>query len=187
MNAPPKLRNGIVLGLVWGSAALGRGTGYPNNSQQIGDSRYYADSGWLLGSDEALLVLGALADYLNAGFWFQLGGYASKHQRMSEFGFGLRVEAFPFVHAKERLQGLGAFANFGLGAASLVDPATKDVRAQGTQSFIGAGVLYEIPFGHVLGGHFAIGPSLEYDSVFSRPFTENGLLGSIRFAFYGGP
>ena len=45
---------------------------------------------------------------------------------------------------------------------------------------------YEWSFAHFLGGHFAIGPSLEYDAAFSRPFEASGFLASGRFVFYGG-
>jgi hypothetical protein len=39
----------------------------------------------------------------------------------------------------------------------------------------------------VLGGHFGVGPSLEYDAIFSRSFEQHGLVASARFVFYGGP
>jgi hypothetical protein len=36
------------------------------------------------------------------------------------------------------------------------------------------------------GAHIGIGPSLEYDAVWSQPFQAHGLVGSLRLAFYSG-
>src|SRR5579871_196274 len=68
LDVSPKLRNGIVLGLGLG-AGLGQGAGYPNNSQEIGDPQYHSSSGWMPGTGYSILLLGALTDTLNVGFW----------------------------------------------------------------------------------------------------------------------
>jgi hypothetical protein len=89
-----------------------------------------------------------------------------------------------------QLSGLGALAQFGIGGGSLTatGPAAAGLpEAGGTQSFGDVGVLYEWAFGHVLGGHFAAGPSLEYEAVWSQPFERHGLIASGRVAFYGAP
>jgi hypothetical protein len=182
-DVAPKLRNGIVLGLAFGGG-VGQGAGYPNNSQEIGDSQYHAASGWMPGTGFTLLVLGALTDYLNVGFWLGSSNFRSDNDRASAFGVGLRVEAFPFAVAYPRLEGLAAFTEFGLGSAKLTSAGVTE--AQGTQSYIGVGAFYEWSFAHFLGGHFAVGPSLEYDAAFSRPFEASGFLASGRFVFYGG-
>jgi|HubBroStandDraft_1064217.scaffolds.fasta_scaffold01567_9 hypothetical protein len=183
-DVAPKLRNGIVLGLALG-AGVGQGSGYPNNSQEIGDPQYHAASGWMPGSGFTLLVLGALTDYLNVGFWLGSSNFRDSDDRASAFGVGLRVEAFPFAVAYPRLEGLAAFTDFGLGSARLTSAAGV-TEAQGTQSYIGVGSFYEWSFGNFLGGHFGVGPSLEYDAAFSRPFEASGFLASGRFVFYGG-
>jgi hypothetical protein len=183
-DVAPKLRNGLVLGFAFG-AGLGQGSGYPNNSQEIGDPQYHASSGWMPGSGVTFLVLGALTDYLNVGFWLESSTFRDADNRAGAFGVGLRVEAFPFALAYPRLEGLAAFTDFGVGSAKLTSTAGV-TEAQGTQSYIGVGAFYEWAFAHFLGGHFAVGPSLEYDAAFSRPFEASGFLASGRLVFYGG-
>jgi hypothetical protein len=97
------------------------------------------------------------------------------------------VEAFPLVTLLPRLQGLGFFSQFGLGSGRLTTKSSGVPDALGTQSFIGVGAFYEWSFAHFLGGHFGVGPGLEYDAVWSRPFEQHGLLATGRFVFYGGP
>jgi hypothetical protein len=176
-------RSGIVVGLDLGGG-IGRGAGYPNNSNDVGKTDY-SSSGWMPGSSGGLLVMGALADYLNFGFWFAEAGFRSGSQRASQVGIGLRVEAFPLVSLCPRLSGLGLFGQFGLGTAKLTAPGVPQVG--GTQSYIGTGLFYEWSFGRFLGGHFGVGPSIEYDAVFTTPYDQNGLVASARLVFYGGP
>lgn len=182
--APPKLRSGAAVGLTLG-AGLGAGAGYPNNLNDIGNGRYYEHSGLMPGFGGTLLIMGALTDYLNFGFWFGEASFRSGQQRATQFGVGLRVEAFPLLTVAAPLGGLGFFSQFGLGAARLVSPGQPD--AGGTQSVIGLGAFYEWGLGHFLGGHFGVGPSIEYDATFTQPYDQNGFLASARLVFYGGP
>jgi hypothetical protein len=182
-EAPRKVRNGIVVGLAFG-AAVGRGAGYPNDLNDIGHTDY-ASSGWMPGAGGTLLLMGAIADYLNFGFWYAHASFRGGDQRASQDGVGLRVEAFPLVFVCPQVGGLGVFSEFGLGTAKLMTSGAPN--ASGTQSFIGAGLLYEWAFGHVLGGHFGIGPSLEYNAVFTQPYHQNGLVAGLRAVWYGGP
>ena len=55
------------------------------------------------------------------------------------------------------------------------------------QSYLGTGAFYEWSFGSLFGGHFGIGPSVEYDAIWSQPFERHGLVASARIVFYGGP
>jgi hypothetical protein len=183
VEAPRSLRTGFVLGLSLG-LGIGRGAGYPNNSNDIGHTNY-ASSGWMTGAGGTLLVMGALADYLNFGFWFAYDGFRRGGERANQEGIGLRVEGFPLVFACPTLGGIGLFSEFGVGTARLITPGAPN--AGGTQSFIGAGAFYEWAFGHVLGGHFGAGPSVEYDAVFTQPYDQNGLVASVRLVWYGGP
>src|SRR5260370_37322530 len=105
LDQAPKLRNGIVLGASLG-AGLSTSSGYPNNSQQIGDARYHSSSDWSPGTSQTVLVLGALTDYLNLGFWFARATFGVNNQHASRVGAGLRVEAFPLIVLAPRLQGL---------------------------------------------------------------------------------
>lgn len=187
LPAAHSFRNGIVVGLSLG-VGIGRGSGYPNESSRIGDPSYYWASGWMPGTGESLFVMGAFADYLSFGFFYQSALYRNGDFRSGGGGGGLRLEAFPLAVVYPRLAGLGALAEFGIGSANLGSTKVVNVPgAGGTQSFGGVGVFYEWPFGHVLGGHFAAGPSFEYDAIWTQPFDRHGLLASVRVAFYGGP
>jgi hypothetical protein len=179
-----RLRSGVVLGFTFGGG-VGRGAGYPNDSDDIGAHTDYASSGWQPGTAGTILVMGALADYLNVGFWYARAGFNGEGHHASQSGIGLRVEAFPFVFVCPHLAGLALFSEFGLGSAKLT--TTGVPTAEGTQSFIGTGAFYEWGLGHIFGGHFGLGPSLEYDAVFTQPYDQNGLVASLRAVWYGGP
>jgi hypothetical protein len=185
VSAPPAVhRSGIAVGLSLG-AGVGGASGYPNDSEEIHDPTMFSSSGWIPGAGVDIFGMGALTDYLNFGFWFSEDSYRSSGKRANATGIGFRVETFPLVTLYPRLEGLGFFAQFGIGIGKLVTPSRPD--AQGTQSTIGTGVFYEWPLGHLLGGHLGLGPSLEYDALWSVPFEEHGFIASGRVVFYGGP
>jgi len=185
-DTPSKVRSGIVLGLSVGAGAAAA-SGYPNDATKIGDPAYHSASGTMLGSSTSLLVMGALADYLNFGFWFAHAVFRNGDWRSDGNAGGLRVDAFPLVRLYPRLDGLGLFAQFGIGGGNLASSTPGEQGSSGTQSCAAAGALYEWSFGRVLGGHFGAGPSVEYDAIFSRPFERQGLVAAARFVFYGGP
>jgi len=172
-DGPAKIRNGIAFGLSLG-AGLGSAAGYPNNSQEIGDPNYYSSSGVMPGGSSTIMVMGALADYLNFGAWFGIAGYQKGEWRSVGTGAGLRVELFPLVRLYPALAGLGILGQFGLGSASLSSTVPGRTEAAGTQSVVAT-------------GHFGLGPSLEYDAMWSLPFERHGLIASARVIFYGGP
>lgn len=183
-EAKPKYRSGLVVGTTLG-VGIGRGAGYPNDSNDIGNPADRSATGWIPGFGENLVIMGALADYLNFGFMLSEDAFRGGGQRAVQTGLGLRVEAFPLIGLCPRLSGLGLLAQFGLGIGRLSTPGLP--QAGGTQSYIGTGVFYEWAFGHLLGGHLAAGPGLEYDAMFSRPYDQNGLVALGRIVFYGGP
>ena len=121
LDTPQPHRSGIVLGLPLG-AGIGQASGYPNNSQDIGDAQFYSSSGWLPGTSGTFLLMGAIADYLNFGFWFGTSSFRSGEGHARSTGVGLRVEAFPLVTLAPRFSGLGFFSEFGLGSGSLTEP-----------------------------------------------------------------
>ena len=186
LDAPHALRSGLVVGLSVG-IGLGAASGYPNDSNDIGNPSDYSASGWMAGSSETLFVMGALTDYLNVGFFFRQSNFRNGDWRSSGSGGGLRLEAFPLAVVYPRLSGLGLMAQFGIGSAKLSSSTPGLPEAGGTQSFGGGGVLYEWTFWHALGGHFAAGPSLEFEAIWSEPLERHGLLATGRLAFYGGP
>jgi hypothetical protein len=192
LPAPHALRRGLVVGLELGAGVAGA-SGYPNNITEIGDPNYYSASGWMAGSSSSLFVMGALTDYLNVGFFFSQAQFRNGDWRSNGVGGGLRLETFPLTVVFPKLAwlaGVGALAQFGIGSGSLTatSPALAGAPpAEGTQSFGDVGALYEWSFGHLFGGHFAAGPVVEYQAIWSRPFERHGLIGSARVAFYGGP
>jgi hypothetical protein len=186
LEAPHRLRSGVVVGITLGAGPVGA-SGYPNESVKIGDPAYYSASGWMLGGSGSLFVLGALTDYLSFGFWYAHAASSNAHWASTGDGGGFRVEAFPLIALLPRFAGLGLVAQFGLGSGSLSSKTPGLPSSEGTQSFIGAGAFYEWAFGHFIGGHFGIGPNLEYDTIWSLPFERHGLVAAARLAFYGGP
>jgi hypothetical protein len=170
LPAARDLRRGIVIGFDFG-ASVGSAAGYPNNATEIGDPDYYSASGLAFGTYGSLFVMGALSDYLSVGFWYGHRSLRNADWRSGGDGGGLRLEGFPLVELVPKLSGLGLLAQFGIGSAS----------------FGGAGIFHEWSFGHVLGGHMAAGPSLEYDAIWTRPFEQHGLVATVRLVFYGGP
>jgi hypothetical protein len=178
-------RSGIVVGFSLGGGVAGA-SGYPNVAADVGNPALYSASGFMVGTYESLFVMGALSDYVSFGFWFGHGIFKNSDFRSSGNGGGLRLEGFPLVDLVPSLQGLGLLAQFGVGSGNLTSKPNLP-GAAGTQSFGGAGVFYEWSFGLVIGGHFAGGPSLEYDAIWSRPFERHGLVASLRLVFYGGP
>ncbi len=184
--APHQLRSGLVVGLAFGGG-VGRASGYPNDSTRIDDPKYYSASGWMLGTSEDVFVMGALTDYLSFGVWYCHAVFGNGNWRSNGDAAGLRIEIFPFVSLSPYLTGLGALAQFGLGSGNLSRKAGGLPLSEGTQSFGAGGAFYEWPFGRLLGGHFAAGPSLEYDAIWSQPFERHGLVATARLVFYGGP
>jgi hypothetical protein len=185
-DGPPRHRTGIALGLSLG-AGIGSASGYPNNSEQIGNPADYSASGVMFGNGDTLLIMGALADYLNFGFWFGSAAFKRGPWRSVGGGVGLRLELFPLVAVYPRLEGLGIFGQFGLGSANLTSSDPDVPKAAGTQSFAATGVFYEWSVTKIFGGHFGLGPSLQYDVNWSLPFERHDLFAALRLVFYGGP
>ena len=186
LDVAPRIRSGVVIGLSLGAGVAGA-NGYPNASSQIGDPAFYSASGFMGGTSGSFFVMGALTDYLNFGFWAGSGSFRNGDWRSTGGGAGLRLEVFPLVAAVPRLAGLGLFGQFGIGGANLQSSNPAHPEASGVQSFLGTGVFYEWSFGSLFGGHFGVGPSLEYDATWSQPFERHGLVASARIIFYGGP
>jgi hypothetical protein len=186
LDVAPRIRSGVAIGLSLGAGVAGA-KGYPNASSDIGDPADFSASGFMGGTSGSLFVMGALSDYLNFGFWFGTSTFRNGDWRSSGGGAGLRLEVFPLIAAVPRLAGLGLFGQFGIGGANLLSSNPAHPEASGVQSFLGTGAFYEWSFGSLFGGHFGVGPSLEYDATWSQPFERHGLVASARIIFYGGP
>jgi hypothetical protein len=184
VDKPAERRSGVALGFTYG-AGLGSSSGYPNQSALIGDPDDYSASGLMGGSGGSVFVMGALSDYLNFGFWFGATTLANEKWRSTGQGGGFRVEVFPLFALGRGFRDLGAFAVLGIGATALERKST-DTISNGLESFLGAGVFYEFWLFRGLGGHFALGPSLEYDAIVTEPMERHGALLGARFLWYGG-
>ena len=186
LDVEARIRSGVVIGLSLGAGAAGA-SGYPNSSSEIGDPAFHSSSGFMTGTSATIFIMGAIADYLNFGFWFGSANFRNGDWRSSGGGGGLRVEVFPLAIAYPRLAGLGVLGQFGIGGANLQSSNPAHPEASGVQSYLAAGTFYEWSFASLLGGHFAFGPSVEYDAMWSQPFERHGLVASARIVFYGGP
>jgi hypothetical protein len=179
------LRSGLVVGVIVGFGVAGA-SGYPNSYSEIGDPNYYSSSNLMVGSGSALFIGGALADWVNFGFWFGSQKFKSHDWQSTGGGGGFRVEMFPLVYAVPALKNLGVEGQFGIGGTSLQALGGDYPKASGTESFLGVGGFYEATIFHALGGHGVLGPELEYDNIYSTAIARgSGILG-LRFAFYGG-
>jgi hypothetical protein len=178
-------RGGLVVGLELGGG-IGGASGYPNNSSDIGNPADYSASGFMFGTYESIFVMGAFSDYVSFGFQFGHNLFRNPDFYSNGDGVGFRLEGFPLVGLFPRLQGLGVLAQFGLGTGDLVSRPPNLPEAEGTQSYVGAGVFHEwtVNLTHSGGAHLGIGPSLQYDAIFSRPFESHGLLASLRLVLY---
>jgi hypothetical protein len=186
LPAAHQYRSGFVVGLSLG-AGLGSASGYPNNSQDIGNSADYSAGGFMAGGYGQVFVMGALSDYISFGFWYGHSALRNADWRSNGDGGGFRIECFPLVGLVPALHGLGILANLGIGSGSLTNTNPDLQEAHGTQSFGGVGLFHEWGFGYGHDGHFAFGPALEFDAIWSQPFEQHGLVASARLAYYGGP
>ena len=133
------VRSGLVVALMLGWGVAGA-SGYPNDSNQIGDPTYYASSDVMVATGSGLFIGGALADYVNFGFFFVGQNYKSHDWSSKGAGVGFRVETFPLVYAVPTLKNLGLFAQFGIGSATLdVDAGTTPRRTGCSRSSASAG------------------------------------------------
>jgi hypothetical protein len=185
LDRPNERRGGLVIGAFYGGG-LASSAGYPNDSNLIGNPEYYAASGLLAGAGGSGFIMGALTDYLSFGFWFGAAVFNSDAWHSTGQGGGLRLELFPLYGLGGLFRDLGVYTQVGIGATKLVYRDKAGVSSNGVGSALGAGVVYEFWLFKGLGGHFAIGPSLEYDAVNSEPMERHGALLGGRGVWYGG-
>jgi hypothetical protein len=183
-------RSGFLLALGLGQG-LYQTSGYPNAADKIGDPKYYAASGPMIGAGFSLFIMGALTDVINFGFWFGGGGAENDHWRSSGGGGGFRVDAFPFALSKHDFKNvpvkdLGVFGQFGVGNVKLEAKHGKSPGADGAESFISTGIFLDLRVTRMLGGHLSLGPQLAYEVINSTSAERHGGAFAVRIAFYGG-
>lgn len=180
-NAPAQRRSDVTIGAELGPIGAAA-AGYPNEIGKLDNPEYRASTGFGLGQRASLWLGGALRDWFTFGIGidavkFQHNGYISQSS-----GFIFRVEAYPAFAEGGVWRDLGLAADFGLAAMKLTKDGT-DSADGGSMSLVGLGAFWETwrP------GSFAIGPSLEYQYLFSPSMQAHSVLLGFRFAFYGGP
>lgn len=176
------VRSGTVVALSL-DGGFGRASGYPNDSKLINDKASYGRTHLLQGGGFTLSVGGALAEYLNVGFFLSTSAFSKKDSwAVVSGGGGMRIDAFPltFTHNKW----LNSWAFYGLAGLGAVNvkyekPGTNVADLDGTQSFLGLGSFYEIRI-----GGFGIGPELRFDAVVTRTASRLAVMQGLRFSIY---
>ncbi len=185
LTHPAERRSGVVLGFGMGLGLAGA-SGYPNAATKIGDPAYYDGSDVMGGGGGSIFGMGALTDWLNFGFFYARANFRSGQWSTYGGGGGVRVELFPLYRVYPRLRDLGVYGQFGIGTDTLTPTSGNREASSGTQSFLGAGVFYELFLGTGLGGHFAAGPMFEYDVETTQSNARQCALLGGRVALYTG-
>jgi hypothetical protein len=185
LTKPAERRSGLVLGFGVGLGIAGA-SGYPNDASKIGDPTYYDGSDAMGGWGGTLFAMYSLSDWLSFGAYYSRAQFRSGQWFTYGGGGGIRVDMFPLYHLVPGLRDLGVYGQFGIGTATL-SPTSGDREAStGTESFLGGGVFYEFFLGKVGAGHFAAGPTFEYDVEVTQSNQRYGGLVGGRVAFYTG-
>lgn len=185
LDEPAEYRSGVVFGATLGLGGLDV-SGYPNSASSLGNPAYALSTGPVFGFANRFFLMGALHDAFNFGLW--LGGISgqSSSTKASATGGGFRIEAFPLYAVAPTLRDLGFIAQFGVGTA-VADKKDKSLSVDGTESFLGAGALYELSRSRLIGLKAVTGITLEYQFITSQSIASHGALLGARIAFYGGP
>ncbi len=182
LKAERPVRSGAVLALSL-DGGLGSGSGYPNDSKLINVQSAYGRTGILPGGGLTLSVGGALAEYLNVGFFIASSSFSKADSwKVTSGGGGMRIDAFPFTWTKKKwLNSWAVYGLAGLGAVNVTyaKPGANVADLDGTQSFLGLGSFYEIRL-----GAFGIGPELRFDAVVTRTASRVAVMQGLRFSFY---
>jgi hypothetical protein len=185
LTHPAERRSGVVLGFGVGIGLAGA-SGYPNAATKIGDPAYYDGSDVMGGGGGAIFGMGALTDWLNFGFFYTRANFRSGQWNTYGGGGGIRVDFFPLYRLYPRLRDLGVYGQFGIGTDTLSPNYGNREASSGTQSLLGGGVFYEFFLGNGLGGHFAAGPTFEFDAESTQPNERVCALLGWRVALYTG-
>lgn len=180
----PERRNGIVLGMSAGVGFAGA-SGYPKPARLHDVADFYSSSPLLVGWSSSFFVMGALADWISFGPMFSYAEFESPQWRSLGYGVGFRGEAFPLLSLVPKLADLALFVQVGFGSTELRAKGPYP-SSEGSQSFLGVGVHHEWRLGKLLGGHAAIGPYIEYDTIRAAATERHWLSVGVRIAWYGG-
>lgn len=182
-----RIRSGFVLGISV-AGALGASDGYPADVK-LQTPDYYGSTPLLPGIAGRLLVMGALTDYLNIGFFAARGNFGNGTWSVTSGGGGLRAEVFPLISVCSCAVPTWLTRGFGIYGEAGVGGVTTQVKAAGTfedisgiQSHLALGVLQEF----FAGRNFTFAPDLRYEVVTSSSADKNALALGVRIAWYPG-
>ena len=182
-DIPATRRSGFTVGLLagFGVASI---VGYPNDAMKIGYAGYYTATGARPGGQVGLWIGGALTDWFTFGLGFSGGQLLATGSDTARSEAGLfHIEAFPLFPLGGRLRDLGVMLDFGLGIASVTDPAGHKLVDSSSASLVGGGVFYE----GIRLWKIAQGPFLMGNYVFSDTALRPGIFAGWRAALYTKP
>jgi hypothetical protein len=176
-----KVRSDFTLGL---SAGLltGRAIGYPNRLSAIDNPAYRANTHFGAGTQYTLWLGGAIKDWFVLSAGLSNGALSGNHREAGSFSYLARVEAYPLFAQGGVFQDLGVVAHFGIGSG-VIQRNDQEVANGGAMSVVGVGLMYET--WHL--GHFALGPTLDYEHRFSQSMRMDTLMLGVRVAYYSRP
>ncbi len=183
LTKPSERRSGLVFGFSVGVGVAGA-SGYPNGYKQIGLPQYYDGSDAMGGGGGSIFVMGSLADWVSFGAFYSRANFRSGQWYTYGGGGGFRVELFPLYGVSPALRDLALYGQFGVGTSTLVPTSGSQAPANGTESFVGGGLFYEIALGKAGHGHFAAGPLFEVDAQLTQANQRVSAMAGGRIAFY---
>ncbi len=182
---PRQERDGIVFAFDTGFG-LARAAGYPNNEKLKGDAAAFSSSNTVTGAPMNFFIGGSLHDQINFGLLVHAFSFGSQRWHLGGGSIGFRVDTFPFFTLVPALRNLAIFGQGGVGFAHLHAKPDVGPQADTVQSYLGIGAYWEFTLLKFSGSHFAGGPQVVYDSVFSRDFGTSGAAAALRLVFYTG-
>jgi hypothetical protein len=185
---PKPVRDGFMIGGSF-NFGLGAASGYPNDVRLDKNPDYYGSTPMLPGFGFNLFMMGAIAPYLNVGFFGAYAAFGNGDWSSVGGGGGLRLETYPLFWVcpcaipKTITENLGIYGQFGLGSVStnVTRPGNYETIG-GVQSMLAAGVFQEFKPTR----WFALGPDLRYEVIASRTSDRNSLMLGLRIALYPG-
>jgi hypothetical protein len=183
IDVPARYRDGFTpsVSLRTGMAHV---SGSPNDARAINNPDFHSSSDLLLGTSYSFHLGYALTDYLTTGFMVDVAQYESAHWRSHGLGVGIRIDAFPLYKACPCLANLGVFGEVGVGQATLDAKVGRYPNNDGTQSYVGTGLFYELTLTRIKTGHLALAPEIKYAHVDAMSISSDSLTTGLRLAFY---
>ena len=111
--------------------------------------------------------------------------FESAAWKSTGWGMGLRGEVYPLVKLVPTLADTAVYGQLGVGTTELRAKGPYP-SADGTQSFVGIGIHHEWRLARLVGGHAALGPQIEYNTIRAPSIERHWLTIGLRVVWYGG-